>query len=105
MDKIRNADQATLPCGPVAGVKSGGSKNRTGVVVVVFAQIYPETKKRQYKRVLDAYEAAGGQARASKPRPGWVPGKAARGRQNDARAARMTPGALRLRPGSVHAGG
>src|SRR5579862_5855383 len=27
-----------------AGVKSGGSKNRTGVVVVVFAQIYPETK-------------------------------------------------------------
>ena len=64
MDKIRNADQATLPCGPVAGVESGGSKNRTGVVVVVFAQIYPETKKRQYKRVLDAYEAAGGQARA-----------------------------------------
>ena len=37
----------------------------TGVVVVVFAQIYPETKKRQFKRVLDAYEAAaGGQARA-----------------------------------------
>ena len=30
----------------------------TGVVVVVFVQIYPEAKKRQYKRALDAYEAA-----------------------------------------------
>ena len=30
----------------------------TGVVVVVFVQIYPETKKRQYKQALDAYEAA-----------------------------------------------
>jgi hypothetical protein len=30
----------------------------TGVVVVVFVQIYPEAKKRQYKQVLDAYEAA-----------------------------------------------
>ena len=29
----------------------------TGVVVVVFVQIYPEAKKRQ-KRALDAYEAA-----------------------------------------------
>ena len=32
----------------------------TGVVVVVFVQIYPETKKRQYKQALDAYEAAVG---------------------------------------------
>lgn len=34
----------------------------TGVVVVLFVQIYPEAKKRQYKQALDAYEAAvGGQ--------------------------------------------
>jgi hypothetical protein len=32
----------------------------TGVVVVVFVQIYPEIKKRQYKQALDAYEAAAG---------------------------------------------
>jgi hypothetical protein len=30
----------------------------TGVVVVVFVQVYPETKRRQYKQALDAYEAA-----------------------------------------------
>jgi hypothetical protein len=30
----------------------------TGVVVVVFLQIIPEAKRRQYKRALDAYEAA-----------------------------------------------
>ncbi len=30
----------------------------TGVVVVVFVQIIPEAKRRQIKRVLDAYEAA-----------------------------------------------
>jgi len=37
----------------------------TGVVVVVFVQIYPETKKRQYRQALDPYEAAvGDQARA-----------------------------------------
>jgi len=29
----------------------------TGVVVVVFLQIIPEIKRRQYKAVLDAYEA------------------------------------------------
>jgi TPR repeat protein len=41
----------------------------TGVVVVVFVQIYPETKKRQYKQALDAYEAAvGHQARAGSGR-------------------------------------
>ena len=32
----------------------------TGVVVVVFTQIYPETKKRQFKQLLAAYEAAEG---------------------------------------------
>ena len=30
----------------------------TGVVVVVFLQIIPETKRRQYKRALDVYEAS-----------------------------------------------
>jgi hypothetical protein len=33
--------------------------------VVLFVQIWPEAKKRQYKQALDAYEAAvGRQARA-----------------------------------------
>jgi len=37
----------------------------TGVVVVVFVQLWPEAKRRQYQQVLDAYEAAAGpQARA-----------------------------------------
>jgi tetratricopeptide (TPR) repeat protein len=41
----------------------------TGVVVVVFIQLYPETKRRQYKQALDAYEAArGDQARAGSGR-------------------------------------
>jgi tetratricopeptide (TPR) repeat protein len=39
----------------------------TGVVVVVFVQIYPETKKRQYKQALDAYEAALRDGRAPDP--------------------------------------
>jgi hypothetical protein len=30
----------------------------TGVVVVVFVQIIPEAKRRQFKQVLDAYETA-----------------------------------------------
>jgi hypothetical protein len=30
----------------------------TGVVVVVFVQIIPEAKRRQFKQALDAYEAA-----------------------------------------------
>jgi hypothetical protein len=30
----------------------------TGVVVVVFVQIFPEAKRRQYQAALDAYEAA-----------------------------------------------
>jgi hypothetical protein len=38
----------------------------TGVVVVVFVEIYPEMKKRQYQRALDAYEAAvGGRVHAA----------------------------------------
>jgi hypothetical protein len=30
----------------------------TGAVVVVFVQIWPEAKRRQFKQALDAYEAA-----------------------------------------------
>jgi hypothetical protein len=30
----------------------------TGVIVVVFLQVLPEAKRRQYKQALDAYEAA-----------------------------------------------
>jgi F0F1-type ATP synthase assembly protein I len=30
----------------------------TGVVVVVFVQVLPEVKRRQFKQALDAYEAA-----------------------------------------------
>jgi hypothetical protein len=30
----------------------------TGVVVVVFVQVFPEAKRRQFKQVLDAYQAA-----------------------------------------------
>ena len=37
----------------------------TGVVVVVFVQIIPEAKRRQFRQALDAYEAARrGKARA-----------------------------------------
>jgi hypothetical protein len=36
----------------------------TGAIVVVFVQIWPEAKRRQFKQALDAYEAAiGDQAR------------------------------------------
>ena len=46
----------------------------TGVVLVVFVQIFPEAMKRHYKRALDAYDApAGGQPRAGSaqaPEPG-----------------------------------
>jgi hypothetical protein len=30
----------------------------TGVVVVVFVQVFPEVKRRQFKQMLDGYEAA-----------------------------------------------
>jgi hypothetical protein len=30
----------------------------TGVLVVVFVQVFPEVKRRQFKQALDAYEAA-----------------------------------------------
>jgi uncharacterized membrane protein YccC len=47
----------------------------TGVVVVVFVQIYPETKKRQYKQALDAYEAAVRDGRAPDPASAGDPGE------------------------------
>ena len=49
----------------------------TGVVVVVFVEIYPEAKKRQYKQALDDYEAArarqagAGNGRAPDPGQDW----------------------------------
>jgi hypothetical protein len=47
----------------------------TGAVVVVFVQIWPETKRRQYKQALDAYEAAlGRQARAGSGQAADAPG-------------------------------
>ena len=46
----------------------------TGVIVVLFVQIWPEAKRRQYKQALDAYEAAlGRQAQAGS---GQAPGPA-----------------------------
>ena len=43
----------------------------TGVIVVVFVQIWPEAKRREYQQVLDAYQAAAGpQARAGGQAPG-----------------------------------
>ena len=44
----------------------------TGVVVVVFLQVIPEAKRRQFKRALDAYEAAlreGAEARSDEASP------------------------------------
>jgi hypothetical protein len=41
----------------------------TGVVLVVFVQIYPETKKRQFKQALETYEAMGDRAGAGGGKP------------------------------------
>jgi F0F1-type ATP synthase assembly protein I len=49
----------TEPLGLVADLLYGlGYALWTGVVVVVFVQIFPEAKRRQFKQALDAYEAA-----------------------------------------------
>ena len=42
----------------------------TSVVVVIFVQIWPEAKKRQYKQALDAYEATAGRLGPSGKQPG-----------------------------------
>jgi zinc transporter ZupT len=50
---------ATGPLGLVADLFYAlGFALWTGVVVVVFVQVFPEVKRRQYKQALDAYEAA-----------------------------------------------
>ncbi len=49
----------TKPLGLVANLLYAlGWSLWTGVVVVVFVQIIPEAKRRQFKQALDAYEAA-----------------------------------------------
>lgn len=51
----------------------------TGVVVVMFVEIWPEVKRRQYKRALDAYEAAlaGRSGPESSPAPDQTSGQEA----------------------------
>ena len=47
------------PLGLVADLLSAlGYAPWTGVVVVVFVQVFPEAKRRQFKQALDAYKAA-----------------------------------------------
>lgn len=49
----------TEPLGLIADLLYGlGFALWTGVAVVVFVQIIPEAKRRQYKAALDAYEAS-----------------------------------------------
>jgi hypothetical protein len=43
----------------------------TGVIVVLFVQIWPDAKRRQYQRALDAYQAAAG--RQAQPGSGHAP--------------------------------
>jgi hypothetical protein len=48
----------------------------TAVVVVVFVQVWPEVKRRQYKQALDADEAAvgrrAGAGTGQVPEPAWA---------------------------------
>ena len=46
----------------------------TSIVVVVFVELWPEAKRRQYRRALDAYEAAAG--RQVRVGSGQAPGPA-----------------------------
>ena len=56
----------TEPLGVVADLLYAfGYALWTGVVVVLFVQIIPEVKRRQFKQALDAYEAA----QRKQPRP------------------------------------
>jgi hypothetical protein len=43
----------------------------TGVVVVLFVQVFPEAKRRQFKQALDAYEAAQRDDARSARDDGW----------------------------------
>jgi hypothetical protein len=56
---LLKASVTTEPLGLVADlVYELGYALWTGVVVVVFVQIIPEAKRRQFKQMLDAYEVA-----------------------------------------------
>jgi hypothetical protein len=56
---LLKASVTTEPLGLVADLLYAlGYALWTGVVVVVFVQVFPEVKRRQYKQALDAYEAA-----------------------------------------------
>jgi zinc transporter ZupT len=57
---LLKSSATTEPLGLVADLLYAlGYALWTGVVVVVvFVQVFPEAKRRQFKQVLDAYEAA-----------------------------------------------
>ena len=56
---VLRSSVTTEPLGLVADLLYAlGYALWTGVVVVVSVQIYPEAKRRQFKQVLDAYQAA-----------------------------------------------
>jgi hypothetical protein len=56
---LLKASVTTEPLGLVADLLYAlGFALWTGVVVVLFVQVIPEIKRRQFKQMLDAYEAA-----------------------------------------------
>jgi F0F1-type ATP synthase assembly protein I len=63
---LLKSSATTEPLGLVADLLYAlGYALWTGVVVVVFVQVFPEAKRRQFKQALDAYEATqGDEARA-----------------------------------------
>jgi hypothetical protein len=64
---VLRSSVTTEPLGLVADLLYAlGWSLWTGVVVVVFVQVFPEAKRRQLKGALDAYEAA----QRDKPRAG-----------------------------------
>ncbi len=55
---LLRAAATTVPLGLVADLLYAlGWSLWTGVIVVVFVQVFPEAKRRQIERALDAYEA------------------------------------------------
>ncbi len=56
---LLRSSATTVPLGLVADLLYAlGWSLWTGVIVVVFVQVFPEAKRRQIERALDAYEAA-----------------------------------------------
>jgi hypothetical protein len=56
---LLRSEVTTEPLGLVAELLySLGFALWTGAVVVVYVQVFPEVKRRQFKQMLDAYEAA-----------------------------------------------